>query len=167
MRCLASQGQNLCVQTVVFALRHDVLACCEIITASGVRASAVAKRTALLADFGTGTTLGAKHFCVLIFSETPIHRVIGFGLIVHCDLPICRIRSLRMHQDLQSRPLPPPVTSICKLPLMLQPPPVDLPVFLAPCACPLRDRKARCGCRRSLHPLLRGRRENEGVSQSA
>jgi hypothetical protein len=60
-----------------FALRHDEFASRKIQTAIGVRAAAVAKRTARLADFTSGTTLGAEHVRSPLFLGAPIHRVIG------------------------------------------------------------------------------------------
>jgi hypothetical protein len=54
-------GASAGAQAAVFALGHEVFACREAQTACGIRATAVAKRTARFAHYGPGTTLGAEH----------------------------------------------------------------------------------------------------------
>jgi len=81
------------------ALRHDVLARREIKIASGVRAPAVAKRTALFSDLGASATLGAKHF-VLLSIGAPMDRLIGALALATRILLFGKLQNLWAQEDL-------------------------------------------------------------------
>ena len=75
---------------------HELFASRKLKMASSVRATAVAKRTALFCDFGVGSTLGATH---LIFSlplecfDAPCDGRINLAAFIHRYLAngrICR-----------------------------------------------------------------------------
>jgi hypothetical protein len=81
---------------VKFARLHDLFASRKLNMASGVLATAVAKRTAFLVDFGVGSTLGTAHFLIFpFFRAAALRRTIGVSTFVHRYLANGRIRWLR------------------------------------------------------------------------